>query len=201
MVNKIELTKEGAENLEKELRHLIDIDRPEVIEALQAARAQGDLSENADYDAARTKQAEIEGRIKEIENILSNVKIISEKSKSKGVVLGSTVTIKDLSDNSVESYTIVGTVEANPLKGLISNVSPLGRAVIDKNVGDVVSVGNARNDSETLLQSLCKLIGCGFKRSSIETEGYICLSSPLCALVVEELHYLKREVFSPWICV
>lgn len=139
-VNKIELTKEGAEKLEKELRHLIDIDRPAVIESLQAARAQGDLSENADYDAARTKQAEIEGRIKEIENILANVKIISDKAKTKGVVLGSTVTIKDLTDNSVESYTIVGTVEANPLKGLISNVSPLGKAVVDKNVGDVVSV-------------------------------------------------------------
>lgn len=141
MVNKIELTKEGAEKLEKELRRLIDIERPEVIEALQAARSQGDLSENADYDAARTKQAEIEGRIKEIENILANVKIISEKTtKSKGVVLGSKVTIKDLSDDSVETYTIVGTVEANPLKGLISNVSPLGRAVIDKNEGDIVSV-------------------------------------------------------------
>ena len=140
MVNKVELTKEGAENLEKELRHLIDIDRPEVIEALQAARSQGDLSENADYDAARTKQAEIEGRIKEIEDILANVKIISEKSKSKGVVLGSKVTIKDLSDDSVETYTIVGTVESNPLKGLISNISPLGRAVIDKNEGDIVSV-------------------------------------------------------------
>ena len=141
MVNKIELTKEGAEKLEKELRHLIDIDRPEVIEALQAARSQGDLSENADYDAARTKQAEIEGRIKEIENILANVKIISEKTtKSKGVVLGSKVTIKDLSDDTIETYTIVGTVESNPLKGLISNVSPLGRAVVDKNIGDIVSV-------------------------------------------------------------
>ncbi len=140
MVNKIELTKEGAEKLEKELRHLIDIDRPACIEALQAARAQGDLSENADYDAARTKQAEIEGRIKEIENILANVKIISEKSKAKGVFLGSTVTIKDLTDNSTASYTIVGTVEANPLKGLISNVSPLGKALVDKNVGDIVSV-------------------------------------------------------------
>ena len=141
MVNKIELTKEGAEKLEKELRHLIDIERPDVIEALQAARSQGDLSENADYDAARNRQAEIEGRIKEIENILANVKIISEKTtKSKGVVLGSKVTIKDLSDDTVETYTIVGTVEANPLKGLISNVSPLGRAVVDKNIGDIVSV-------------------------------------------------------------
>ena len=141
MVNRIELTQEGAEKLEKELRHLIDIDRPEVIESLQAARSQGDLSENADYDAARNRQAEIEGRIKEIENILANVKIISEKTtKSKGVVLGSKVTIKDLSDDTVETYTIVGTVEANPLKGLISNVSPLGRAVVDKNIGDIVSV-------------------------------------------------------------
>ena len=140
-MSKIELTREGEEKLQKEYRHLIDIDRPEVIEALQAARSQGDLSENADYDAARTKQAEIEGRIKEIENILANVKIISEKTtKSKGVVLGSKVTIKDLSDDTVETYTIVGTVEANPLKGLISNVSPLGRAVVDKNIGDIVSV-------------------------------------------------------------
>jgi len=137
---KIELTKEGEAKLNKELRHLIDVERPEVLEQLAAARAQGDLSENADYDAARNKQAEVEARIKEIENILANVKIISEKSRAKGVVLGSTVTIKDLSDGSVESYTIVGTVEANPLKGLISNVSPLGRAVVDKNVGDIVSV-------------------------------------------------------------
>ena len=78
--------------------------------------------------------------IEGFENILANVKIISDKAKNKGVVLGSTVTVKDLTDNSVESYTIVGTVEANPLKGLISNVSPLGKAVIDKNVGDIVSV-------------------------------------------------------------
>ena len=140
MVTKIELTKEGAEKLQKELRHLITVERPECIEALQAARAQGDLSENADYDAAKSRQAEIEDRIKEIEHILENVKIISEKTKSKGVVLGSTVTIKDLSDDTVSSYTIVGTVEANPLNGLISNVSPLGRAIIDKNVGDIVSV-------------------------------------------------------------
>ena len=139
-VNKIELTKEGAEKLEKELRHLIDVERPEVIESLAAARAQGDLSENADYDAARNKQGEIEARIKELENILANVKILGESKKTKGVALGSTVTTKDLSDNTEATYTIVGTVEANPVKGLISNVSPLGRAVIDKNVGDICVV-------------------------------------------------------------
>lgn len=152
-VNKVELTKEGAEKLEKELRHLIDIDRPEVIEALQAARAQGDLSENADYDAAREKQAEIDTRIKEIENILANVKIISEKAKvGTKVVLGSTVTIKDLADKTTSTYTIVGTVEANPTKGLISNVSPLGRALVDKNVGDKVVVHVAQEYTVEILK-------------------------------------------------
>ena len=152
MVAKIELTKEGAEKLEKELRHLIDVDRPECIEALQAARAQGDLSENADYDAAKKRQGEIEGRIKEIENILQNVKIISEKSKSKGVALGSTVTLKDLSDDTVSTYTIVGTVEANPLNGLISNVSPLGRAIIDKNIGEIATVHAAKEYKVEILK-------------------------------------------------
>ena len=137
MANKIELTRDGEEKLQKEYRHLIDIDRPEVIEQLTVARAQGDLSENADYDAARNRQAEIEARIKEIENILANAKIIDSHSKSGKVVsLGSTVEVKDLSDNSVATYTIVGTVEANPVKGLISNVSPLGHAIVGKRVGD-----------------------------------------------------------------
>ena len=137
MPNKIELTKEGEEKLQKEYRHLIDIDRPEVIEQLTVARAQGDLSENADYDAARNRQAEIEARIKEIENILANAKIIDANAKGGKVVsLGSTVEIKDLSDDSVATYTIVGTVEANPIKGLISNVSPLGHAIVGKRVGD-----------------------------------------------------------------
>jgi len=137
MVNKIELTKEGAEKLEKEYRHLLDIERPEVIEQIKAARAQGDLSENSDLDAARDRQAEIEARIKDIENILANAKIINNSTKSGKVVsLGSTVEVKDLSDNTTASYTIVGTVEANPVKGLISNVSPLGKAIVGKRVGD-----------------------------------------------------------------
>ena len=137
MANKIELTREGEEKLQKEYRHLIDIDRPEVIEQLAFARSQGDLSENADYDAARNRQAEIEARIKEIENILANAKIIENSTKNGKIVsLGSTVEIKDLSDNSVATYTIVGTVEANPVKGLISNVSPLGHAIVGKRVGD-----------------------------------------------------------------
>lgn len=150
---KIELTKEGEAKLTKELRHLIDIDRPEVLDQLAAARAQGDLSENADYDAARNKQAEVEARIKEIENILANAKIIDEKKQtSKLVALGSTVEIIDLSDNTKATYTIVGTVEANPTKGLISNVSPLGKAIVGKKVGDVCVVRVAREYKVEILK-------------------------------------------------
>ncbi len=154
---KIELTKEGEAKLTKELRHLIDIDRPEVLDQLAAARAQGDLSENADYDAARNKQAEVEARIKEIENILANAKIIDEKKQaSKLVALGSTVEIKDLSDNTKATYTIVGTVEANPTKGLISNVSPLGKAIVGKKVGDVCVVRVAREYKVEILKLTTK---------------------------------------------
>lgn len=153
MTNKVELTIDGKEKLEKEYRHLIDIERPEVIEQLKVARAQGDLSENADYDAARDRQAEIEARIKEIENILANAEIIDKASKnSKIVTLGSTVEIKDLSDNTVASYKVVGTVEADPIKGLISNVSPLGHAIIGKRVGDVAIVRVAQEYKVEILK-------------------------------------------------
>ena len=153
MTNKIELTKEGEEKLQKEYRHLIDIDRPEVIEQLQVARAQGDLSENADYDAARNRQAEIEARISEIENILANAKIIDSSSKNGKIVsLGSTVEVKDLSDNTVATYTIVGTVEANPIQGLISNVSPLGHAIVGKRVGDECVVRVAQEYKVVILK-------------------------------------------------
>ena len=136
---KIILTKSGKAKLEKELRELIDVVRPEVIEELKAARAQGDLSENADYDAAKEKQAKIEGRIKQIEDILANATIIEESTSLK-VRLGSTVRLLDLSDNTEATYTIVGSVEAKPLEGKISNECALGIALMDKTVGDVVLV-------------------------------------------------------------
>ncbi|MDY5853480.1 MAG: transcription elongation factor GreA [Bacilli bacterium] len=138
---KIALTKSGYEKTEKELRELIDVVRPQVIEELKAARAQGDLSENADYDAARAKQAEVEGRIRQLEAILQNAEIISEvNSKEKKVRLGSTVEILDLSDNSTASYKIVGSVEANPFQGSISNECALGIALVGSKVNDVVTV-------------------------------------------------------------
>lgn len=137
---KVILTKSGKTKLEKELRELIDHIRPEVIEELKAARAQGDLSENADYDAARAKQAEVEGRIKQIEDILANSRVIEESSSVKIVKLGSKVTLHDCSDDSEVTYTLVGSVEANPLEGLISNECALGEAIFGKRMGDRVMV-------------------------------------------------------------
>lgn len=139
---KISLTKAGREQLQLELNHLVNFERKHVIEELQDARAQGDLSENADYDSARKKQAEVEGRIKEIEYILQNCVIVDEKSTgAKNVVkLGSLVTIKDESDGTVETYSIVGSIEADPFEGKISNESPLANAILGKKVGDKVTI-------------------------------------------------------------
>ena len=142
MSEKTKLTKAGYKKLEDELRQLISVTREEVKVQLAEARAQGDLSENADYDAARNKQAEVEARIKQIENILNNCEIIDEgasKNKNK-VSLGSTVTIRNLDTNKEESYMIVGTVESDPFNGKISNSCTLGEAIIGKSVGDIVEV-------------------------------------------------------------
>lgn len=138
------LTKEGLKEKQAELDTLIHVERKEVIKELQEARAQGDLSENADYDAARDHQARVEGKIRDLEEMLSNVQLIEEDNyESSGVVkLGSTVTIKDLQENSKEVYTIVGSVEADPLNGKLSNITPLGMAIIDHKVGDKVLVEN-----------------------------------------------------------
>ena len=149
MVDKIKLTKAGKEELEKELRYLIDEAREEVKRQLAEARAQGDLSENADYDAARNRQAEVEGRIKEIEDILSNSELIADektqKKKGDKVALGSTVTIRFLENGKEDKFMIVGTVESDPFSNKISNASPLGEALIGKAVGDVVDVKAKKN--------------------------------------------------------
>lgn len=133
------LTSEGFLELETELDNLKNKKRPEVIDAIKEARAQGDLSENADYDAARNAQAEIEGRIKEIEFMLANAKII-EKNDSHTVSLGSTVTIMYVDDNEEEEYNIVGSMEADPFENKISNESPIGKAILGKKEGDLIDV-------------------------------------------------------------
>ena len=140
MGEKTKLTKAGYKKLEEELRYLIDVVRDEVKVQLAEARAQGDLSENADYDAARGKQAEVEGRIKEIEDILANSEIIEENTKGNRIALGSTVKLKYIDNGKEAEYTIVGSVESDPFNGKISNSCALGEAIIGKTVGDVVEV-------------------------------------------------------------
>ena len=141
MADKQKLTKAGYKKLQDEYKYLVDEAREEVKRQLAEARAQGDLSENADYDAARGTQAEVEGRIKEIENILANAEIIEEgKASTKKVGLGSTVTIKFVDNGKEISYMIVGTVESDPVNGKISNSCPLGEALVGKTVGDIVEV-------------------------------------------------------------
>ncbi len=134
-----ELTQEGKEALEAELAHLKDVERPANIQALQDARGQGDLSENADYDAAREDQRRIEGRIVELENILKNVKII-EKSKSSKVTTGKHVTITYVALGKTFEYDIVGTIEADPMNNKISNESPLGKTLMGRKAGETVTV-------------------------------------------------------------
>ncbi|MCR4880037.1 MAG: transcription elongation factor GreA [Bacilli bacterium] len=143
MAEKTQLTKEGYKKLEDELRNLIDFVREDVKKQLAEARAQGDLSENADYDAARARQAEVEGRITQIEAILANAEIISDKKNAKGekkIGLGSTVEVEYLDSHKVATYTIVGTVESDPFNGKISNASPFGAALIGKKEGDEIEI-------------------------------------------------------------
>ena len=131
--SKMILTQDGLEKLKVEYRNLIDVERPDVIESLKAARAQGDLSENADYDAARDRQAKIESRITEIEHIMDIAVIVDESKVGKKIFLGNIVTYIDKTDNSTNVVKIVGTVEADPMAEpypLISNESALGKALM-----------------------------------------------------------------------
>lgn len=139
--DRIPVTKDGHAKLLEELEHLINVRRPEIIRAVATAREEGDLRENAGYDAARNDQGFIEGRIRDIESILKRIDIIDEEAVSAGgslVMIGSTVTITIDGDN--ETYTIVGAVEANPAEGRISNESPFGKALLGKRVGATVDI-------------------------------------------------------------
>ena len=144
MDNVVQLTIEGKKKLEDERKNLIEVERPKVIEEIAFARSQGDLSENADYDAARNKQAEIEGRIAEIEYILNNAKIIDGSKKAKTINVSSVVKYKELADNTEYTVKIVSSIESDPVTDpnnlKISNECSLGQVLIGKKVGDVVSV-------------------------------------------------------------
>jgi transcription elongation factor GreA len=140
---KVYLTDEGFLELEQELNELKNVKRPAVIKALKEARALGDLSENADYDAARSEQAQVEGRIQELEKIMENAEII-EKGNTDSVSLGTTVRVKyideDEDDEEIEEYRIVGSKEADPSNNKISNESPLAIAIMNAKAGEVRAV-------------------------------------------------------------
>jgi transcription elongation factor GreA len=141
-MNRNLITREGKIKFEQELRHLIDVEQPKNQEDIAAARAQGDLSENADYAAAREKQAIIEARIREIEAILSNCEVVeADPSNSKFVDFGSTVTILDLDTEEEETYRIVNTIEVTNIDDSnISVESPLVKAISGHQIGDIVTV-------------------------------------------------------------
>jgi len=138
----ITLTKRGADMLRDELQRLKSVERPAVINSIAEARAQGDLSENAEYDAAKEKQGFIEGRIAEIESKLAAAQVIDPTQvEAEGrVVFGATVELEDLESGDMVTYQIVGDDEANIDHGLISVSSPIARALIAKSEGDVASV-------------------------------------------------------------
>jgi transcription elongation factor GreA len=144
------LTSKGAERLRIELRKLKQVERPRIIQAIAEARAHGDLSENAEYHAAREQQAFCEGRIKQLEHDLSHCEIIDVTSmpKTDKVVFGATVNLEDQDGGAEVTFQIVGEPEADVRLGLISITSPIARALVGKSEGDVVDVavpGGARS--------------------------------------------------------
>ena len=138
--DKFIMTAEGYLEAETELNELKNVRRLEIIEAIKEARAQGDLSENADYDAARNEQAIVEAKIQELEYKLEHAEIIDNIDKNI-VNLGSTVTIS-YDDGETEEYKLVGSMEADPFENKISNESPLGIALLKHKIGDVVEVAS-----------------------------------------------------------
>lgn len=139
MSKKVYLTQEGLEELKKELEHLKFEKRPEVINALKDARALGDLSENAEYDAARQEQSIVEGRIVELEAMIENA-IVIEKKATDAVSIGTKVKIEYVDDKETDEYSIVGSKEADPFLNKISNESPIAQAIMGLKVGDIAHV-------------------------------------------------------------
>lgn len=138
--DEIFLTKEGEEELRKELRELVEVRRPDLAQKLKEAVAQGDLKENADYHDAKEKQAFIEGRIQHIEAILRNATVVDDSGPSDEVRIGSVVVIREDGLDEDEEYKIVGSAEANPQERKISHESPIGAALLGKKKGKKVKV-------------------------------------------------------------
>ncbi len=141
MSEEILLTQEGYDKVVSEHEYLVSVRREEVSQHLKEAKSYGDLSENAEYDAAKNEQAELEERIAKLEYMMRNVKIVSEEEMTgEHVNLGLTVRIKDQKTNKQYKYTIVGITDADPFSGKISNESPVGKALLGRSKGEVVEI-------------------------------------------------------------
>jgi len=135
------MTKEGKEKIEQELEYLKTVKRKEVVERIKIARDFGDLSENSEYDSAKDEQAFVEGRIALLETMIRNAVIIEgDEANSDTVTLGKSVTFIELPDGEEETYTIVGSAEADPFEGRISNDSPIAKSLLGRKIGDEVAV-------------------------------------------------------------
>ncbi|MBO1514833.1 transcription elongation factor GreA [Metabacillus bambusae] len=134
------MTREGKDKLEQELEYLKTVKRKEVVERIKIARSFGDLSENSEYDSAKEEQAFVEGRVTTLENMIRNARIIEGEADTSSVSLGRTVTFTELPNGDEETYTIVGSAEADPFEGKISNDSPIAKSLIGKKVDDEVTV-------------------------------------------------------------
>ncbi|WP_153733004.1 transcription elongation factor GreA [Sporosarcina obsidiansis] len=138
---KFPMTVSGKQKLEEELEYLKTVKRKEVVERIKIARSYGDLSENSEYDSAKEDQAFVEGKISSLESMIRNAVIITEDElNTDEVQLGRTVTFKEIPDGDEETYTIVGSAEANPLEGLISNDSPIAKGLMGRKKDDKVKI-------------------------------------------------------------
>ena len=139
MAKSIQLTKEGLERLKGELERLKTTGRTDIAEKIRVARGYGDLSENSEYDEAKNEQAKIEARIIELEKMLENVVLIEEDVATDSVTIGVTVTVLDVEFGEELTYRVVGSAEADPMNGLLSDDSPVGKALLGSKVGDEVT--------------------------------------------------------------
>ena len=149
------MTKDGYAKLRKELDHLMKVERPKNIKDIEEARAHGDLSENAEYHAAKERQGHIDAKKRELEHKLSHAQIIDlSKLSNEKVVFGATVTLADTESGDIKKYTLVGQEEADFKKGKISVQSPVGKALISHKVGDVVTVKTPAKTVEYEVQEI-----------------------------------------------
>ena len=153
MPEQIYVTEQGLVDMKKELEVLQQVKRPAVIEALKEARALGDLSENAEYDAARSEQAEIENKIASLTAMIENAIVITNADTDE-VSIGNTVEVEYIEDGEKDTYSIVGSTEADPFENKISNESPIALAIMGKKVGDIAKVASPNGEYEVKILNI-----------------------------------------------